>query len=430
MLSESQERMLVVVRRGAEERIREVFRKWDLESVPVGTVTEGGRLKVRFRGAKVADIPVKPISEGAPVLKRPTRPQENGAPLDLARLKDVANPLRALKGLLGSLNLCSRDWIYRQYDHMVRTNTIVRPGSDAAVIRIKGSPHALALTTDCNSRYCMLDPRAGARQAVAEAARNLACSGAVPQALTDCLNFGNPERPEVMWQFSECVDGITEACHALEIPVVSGNVSFYNETEGKGIYPTPTIGMVGIIEDARAAVQSSFQREGDLVVLLGRMGEELGGSEYLFQAHHREEGPPPALDLALEEAVQYACIEAIGEGLISSAHDCSDGGFAVALAECCIQRDAGVGAEVEIPAGARLDALLFGETQSRILLSLPQASLARIEKICEEREAPLAVLGKVGGNKMKVTVGGEVALQPAVSELRKIWRDALPEWMG
>jgi phosphoribosylformylglycinamidine synthase len=313
---------------------------------------------------------------------------------------------------------------------MVRTNTVVRPGSDAAVIRIKGSPHALAMTTDCNSRYCRLDPRAGARLAVAEAARNLACSGAVPQALTDCLNFGNPERPEVMWEFSECVDGISEACGALDIPVVSGNVSFYNETEGKGIYPTPTIGMVGIIEDARSAVQSAFQREGDLVVLLGRMGEELGASEYLAQVHHLEEGHPPALDLGLEEAVQYACIEAIGEGLVSSAHDCSDGGLAVALAECCFGRGAGTGVEVEIPAGSRMDALLFGETQSRILLSLPKVSLARLEKICEEREAPLAVLGKVGGSRLKITVGGEAALQATVSELRKPWRDALPEWMG
>ncbi|HEV8376398.1 MAG TPA: phosphoribosylformylglycinamidine synthase subunit PurL, partial [Candidatus Polarisedimenticolia bacterium] len=214
MLSESQERMLVVVRRGSEEKVRGIFRKWDLEGVPVGEVTASGRLRVRFRGQKVADIPVKPISD-PPVLKRPMeRPlwQEELGRLETSKLKDVTQPAKALKGLLGSLNLCSREWVYRQYDHMVRTNTVVRPGSDAAVIRIKGSSHALALTTDCNSRYCYLDPRAGARIAVAEAARNLACSGAVPQALTDCLNFGNPERPEVMWQFSECVDGIAEAC--------------------------------------------------------------------------------------------------------------------------------------------------------------------------------------------------------------------------
>src|SRR5437867_2015517 len=272
MLSESQERMLLVVKRGTEDRVREIFGKWDLEAVKVGEVTAAGKLQVRSQGRVVAEIPVKPLAEGAPVLKRPqARPesQHSFAGLDLSRVKDTSNPPKALKALLSSPNLCSREWVYRQYDHMVRTNTVVRPGSDAAVIRIKGSQHALALTTDCNSRYYHLDPRAGARIAVAEAARHLACSGAVAQALTDCLNFGNPERPEVMWQFSESVDGIAEACRALEIPVVSGNVSFYNETVGKGIYPTPTIGMVGIIDDVRVATHGFFQREGDLLVLLG-----------------------------------------------------------------------------------------------------------------------------------------------------------------
>ena len=431
MLSESQERMLVVVRRGSEEKVREIFRKWDLEGVAVGEVTGTGNLRVRFQGKQVADIPVKPLADQAPVLKRPMQRLGNDEALrlELASLKDVAHPLKALKGLLGSHNLCSREWIYRQYDHMVRSNTIVRPGSDAAVIRIKGSPHALALTTDCNSRYCQLDPRAGARIAVAEAARNLACSGAVPQALTDCLNFGNPERPEVMWQFSECVDGIGEACRALEIPVVSGNVSFYNETEGRGIYPTPTIGMVGIIEDARAGVHSAFRREGDLIVLLGEIGEELGASEYLAQAHRIEAGAVPRLDLAREEAVQYACIEAISEGVISSAHDCSEGGIAVALAECCFAAEASVGAEVTLSPGSRLDALLFGETQSRILLSLPKASLPRLEKICQEREVPFTVLGVVGGNRLKITVGQEASINAAVSDLRKGWTEALPTWM-
>jgi phosphoribosylformylglycinamidine synthase II len=431
MLSESQERMLVVVRRGSEEKVRAIFRKWDLEGVPVGEVTGSGHLRVRFKGERVADIPVKPISDG-PVLRRPMeRPpwQDSVGRLDLSKIKDVSQPAKVLKALLGSLNLCSREWVYRQYDHMVRTNTVIRPGSDAAVIRIKGSPHALALTTDCNSRYCYLDPRAGARIAVAEAARNLACSGAVPQALTDCLNFGNPERPEVMWQFSECVDGITEACSALEIPVVSGNVSFYNETEGKGIHPTPTIGMVGIVEDAGAAVHSFFSREGDLVVLLGEMGEELGGSEFLAQVHHLEAGAPPQLDLAREEAIQYACIEAIAEEIITSAHDCADGGIAVALAECCFHPESPLGAEVKLAAGSRMDALLFGETQSRILVSLPKAGLEKLEAICREREAPFQVLGSVGGNRLKITVGSEVAVQSTVSDLRRAWAEGLASWM-
>ncbi|PYQ13584.1 MAG: phosphoribosylformylglycinamidine synthase subunit PurL [Acidobacteria bacterium] len=432
MLSESQERMLVIVRRGSEEKVRQIFRKWDLEGVPVGEVSAGGSLRVHFRGKRVADIPVKPIADGAPLLKRPMeRPawQDEVGRLDLTGLKDVVHPPKALKGLLGSLNLCSREWIYRQYDHMVRTNTVVRPGSDAAVIRIKGSPHALALTTDCNGRYCYLDPRSGARIAVAEASRNLACSGAVAQALTDCLNFGNPERPEVMWQFSECVDGIGEACRALEIPVISGNVSFYNETEGKGIFPTPTIGMVGIIEDARLAMRSFFCKEADVVVLLGETGEELGGSEYLSQAHRLEAGPLPVLDLEREEAVQLACIEAIGEGLVSSAHDCAEGGIAVALAESCFHPEGMLGAEVTLPAGRRLDAILFGETQSRILLSLPKFNLGKLEKICQDREAPFSLLGAVGGSRLKIHVGEEAVINTALTELKRPWAEALPAWM-
>ena len=433
MLSESQERMLLVARRGTEEKVRELFRKWDLEGLPVGEVTGTGRLRVLHGGEVVADIPVKPIADGAPVLRRPMeRPawQDSAARLDLSRIKDVSNPQKALKSLLGSLNLCSKEWVYRQYDHMVRTNTVIRPGSDAAVIRIKGSHHALAMTTDCNSRYCYLDPRAGARLAVAEASRNLACSGAVPQALTDCLNFGNPERPEVMWQFSESVDGIAEACRVLEIPVVSGNVSFYNETEGKGIHPTPTIGMVGIIDDVRVATHIFFQREGDLLILLGRNGEELGGSEYLAQAHQKEAGAPPKLDLALEEGVQLACIETITEGLATSAHDCSEGGLAVALAECCFHPAGGLGAEVSLPAGDRLDALLFGETQSRILLSMPKTSLPRAEKIFAEREVPHTVLGTVGGSRLKITVAKEPVINLPVNDLLKAWSEPFPAWMA
>jgi phosphoribosylformylglycinamidine (FGAM) synthase-like enzyme len=233
----------------------------------------------------------------------------------------------------------------------------------------------------------------------------------------------------VMWQFSECVDGIAEACRALEIPVVSGNVSFYNETDGKGIHPTPTIGMVGIVEDAGAAVQSFFSREGDLVVLLGEMGEEMGGSEFLSQFHHLEAGAPPRLDLAREEAIQYACIEAIAEGVISSAHDCAEGGIAVALAECCFHPESSLGAEVKLPAGSRMDALLFGETQSRILVSLPKAGLGKLEAICREREAPFQVLGSVGGNRLKIAVGSEVAVQSTVSDLRRAWSEGLRAWM-
>ena len=432
MLSESQERMLLVVRKGTEDRVREIFVKWDLESVRVGEVTDTGTLRVRSEGRTVAEIPVKPLAERAPHLRRPqARPewQDGLAGLDLSRVKDVGQPTRALKTLLGSHNLCSREWIYRQYDHMVRTNTVIRPGSDAAVIRVKGSAQALAATTDCNPRYCYLDPRGGARIVVAEASRNLACSGAVPQALTDCLNFGNPERPEVMWQFSEAIEGIAEACRVLDIPVVSGNVSFYNETEGKSIHPTPTVGMVGILDDVRMTTGSSFLREGDLIVLLGEHGEELGASEYLSLIHGREAGPLPRLDWAREEAVQLACIEAVTEGIITSAHDCADGGLAVALAECCFNPSGLLGAEVSIPAGNRLDALLFGETQSRIILSMPKISLPQAEKIFADREVSYSIIGHVGGNRLRIRVGKDAVISSPVKDLQKVWSEALPNWM-
>ncbi|MEK7799914.1 MAG: phosphoribosylformylglycinamidine synthase subunit PurL, partial [Acidobacteriota bacterium] len=306
MLSESQERMLLVATDETEERVRDVFHKWDLDASVVGRVTGTGRVRVSFKGQTVADVPAAALVEDAPRYRRPSaRPswQDGLATLALDPIKDLSDGTKALLALSTSLNLCSREEVYTEYDHMVRSNTVVRPGSDAAVIRLMGTRYALALTVDCNARYCYLDPAEGARLAVAEAARNLACAGAVPIGTTDCLNFGNPERPEVMWQFEQSIDGIADACRALEAPIVGGNVSFYNETEGKGIHPTPTIAMVGFLVDVKGAITQWFKREGDLIFLLGGPEGSLAGSEYLALCHGIEAGRPHPVDLKREKAL-------------------------------------------------------------------------------------------------------------------------------
>ncbi|MEE8574497.1 MAG: phosphoribosylformylglycinamidine synthase subunit PurL, partial [Thermodesulfobacteriota bacterium] len=331
MLSESQERMLMVVKAGTEDKAMEIYHKWDLEATVIGRVTEGHSLVIKEGDKIVADINVPTLVDEAPAYDRPAeRPERqdelNKLDMDSINLPDDLSEV--LLTLLGSENIASRRWIYRQYDHMVRTDSVVLPGSDAAVVRIKGTKKAIALTTDCNSRYCFLDPHTGGKAAVAEAARNLTVSGARPLALTDCLNFGNPERPDVMWQFIESVKGISEACTELEIPVVSGNVSFYNETSGESIYPTPTVGMVGLIDDLSTHTTQWFKGEGDVIALIGTASAGIGGSEYLKKIHGLDKGAPPPVDLTLEKNVQKACLEAIKTGIIRSAHDTSDGGVA------------------------------------------------------------------------------------------------------
>ncbi|MEK7842353.1 MAG: AIR synthase-related protein, partial [Deltaproteobacteria bacterium] len=330
MLSESQERMLMVVKKGCEEKIKEIFHKWDLDAVVIGIVTDSGFLRITEGSDVFAALPVKPLTDDAPIYKRPVkRPkwQDDVQAIDMRSIAEPKDFNAVLLKLLSSPNIASKEWVYRQYDHMVRTDTVVLPGSDAAVIRIKGTKKALAMTVDCNSRYCYLDPFTGGAIAVAEAARNLVCSGAKPIALTDCLNFGNPERPEIMWQFEQAVLGISEACKKFGIPVIGGNVSLYNETSGNSIYPTATIGMVGLIEDISLHASQWFKSEGDVVVLLGETKEELGGSEYLKVIHKLDKGRPPHLDLDFEARVQEACLSAIQSGIIKSAHDCSEGGL-------------------------------------------------------------------------------------------------------
>ncbi|HEX8118844.1 MAG TPA: AIR synthase related protein, partial [Pyrinomonadaceae bacterium] len=340
----------------------------------------------------------------------------------------------ALGRLLASPNLASKAWVYRQYDHMVRTNTAVLPGADAAVVRIKETRRALAMSLDGNGRYCAVSPREGARLVVAESARNVVCVGARPLAITNCLNFASPERPEVMWSFSEVIDGMAEACEALSTPVVSGNVSFYNETEGRGIHPTPVIGMVGLVEDVRRVVTQGFKREGHLVALVGTTAEDLEATEYEATILGRtvEEliasgARVPSLDLERERAVQRAVLLAAEEGLLQSAHDCSDGGLAVALAECCFSSlgRGTLGATVTLDEGVSSAASLFGETPSRVLVSFEEAQRTRLERIAAQAGAPLKVIGRVGGPRLRINVGGAEQISQAVSELEALWRDSL-----
>jgi len=425
LLSESQERMLLVAKKGKEKEVRRIFEKWDLDAVVIGRVTKDPQFRARFGGVEVARIPIGGLTKEAPVYQRPAaRPphQDQLQHLDLSAIAAPADLGATLRELLGSPNIASKEWVYRQYDHYVRSNTVVAPGADAAVIRIKGTKKALALTVDGNSRYCFLDPYVGGALAVVEAARNLACVGARPLGLTDCLNFGSPENPEVMWQFAQVIRGMRDACIALKVPVVSGNVSFYNETDGVPIYPTPTVGMVGLLRKVERVVTPWFKSAGDIVVLLGRTREELGGSEYLKQIHGMVKGTPPWIDLQLEQAVQNCCLEAIDQGILRSAHDVSDGGLAVTLAECCFGGpDKPMGVRIESHEMIRGDALLFSESQSRIVVSVKENDVAELEEIAARHNAPAQVIGTTGGARFVVLP----LLQLPVDELKTIWATGL-----
>src|SRR6266851_5372850 len=335
----------------------------------------------------------------------------------------------ALLRLLSSPNLASKEWVYRQYDHMVRTNTVVLPGADAAVVRIKETRRALAIALDGNGRYCAANPRAGAKLVVAEAARNVVCVGAQPIAITNCLNFASPERPEVMWSFSEVVDGIAEACRAFNTPVVSGNVSFYNETEGRGVLPTPVIGMVGLIEDVKRVVQPGFKNAGDLIALLGTTRNDLSLSEYASVFNGKTDGPVPVLDLEVERAVQTACLRAAEAGLLRSAHDCADGGLAVALAECCfssLNRKA-IGADVDLPGDQDVATRLFSETPSRIIISFAESAQSEFEQIAAATGCPIKVIGKVDSDRLVISSDGERVVELDVAEMEAAWRSSLKE---
>lgn len=446
LLSESQERMLIVAHLGREREVVDIFRKWDLDAVVIGRVREGHNMRVLHEGEIVADIPVSALTDEAPLYQRPmakpgptSNVQRSTAEDQRAKSEDQSPKTynEVLLKLLASPNLASKQFVYRQYDHMVRTNTAVLPGADAAVVRIKETRRALAMTLDGNGRYCAANPREGAKLIVAEAARNVVCVGARPLAVTNCLNFASPERPEVMWSFSEVIDGMAEACRAFNTPVVSGNVSFYNETEGRGIMPTPVIGMIGLVEDVRRAVQPGFKQAGDVIALLGNTADDLSLSEYAATIEGAsteqmiESGSVPKLDLELELAVQRVCLEAAEAGLLASAHDCSDGGLAVALAECCfssLNRPA-VGAEVVIAktSAASLPGktMLFSESPSRIIVSFPETALAQMQQLAERANCPLTTIGNVSGETLRIQYGDDEAVSLTVSELEKVWRGSL-----
>jgi phosphoribosylformylglycinamidine synthase subunit PurL len=429
LLSESQERMLLVAEKGRESEIFAVFEKWDLNAAVVGRVTDDGRMRVRWHGQLVVDIPVDPIAANAPVYERPTaRPADfaERQKLDLAELPPESDPSGALLALLASPNLCSRAWVYRQYDQMVGSSTVIRPGGDAALVRIPETERGLALKTDCNPRYCAADPYLGAQHAVAEAARNVAVTGARPLAVTNCLNFGSPERPECMWEFAEATRGMGDACRAFGIPITGGNVSFYNETAGEGaIPPTPTIGMVGLLEDVSRAVPSAFRRVGDDVLLLGVTRAELGASEYLAVRHGLERGAPPALDLDAERRLHDFLVEAAERGLLASAHDCAEGGAAVALAECAIR--SGVGLDCVLPAvGPRPEVTLFAESAGRVVLSCAPSDREALLALARSHGVPALRIGRTGGARIGIGPGVDVSL----AEAHDLWARTLPEALG
>ncbi len=413
MLSESQERMLLVAKSGKEGQVLAICKKWGIDAAVVGKVTSDGFVRIKEHGTVVAEIPAKALADEAPKYDRPVKPPEYQDMLQnftFDNVPDVKDPGNVLLQLLESPTIASKSWVYRQYDHMVGINTIVRPGSDAAVVRLKGTNKALAMTTDGNSRYCLLNPYMGGTLAVAEAARNLVCSGAQPIGLTDCLNFGNPERPDIMWQFVLAVEGIADMCRELNVPVVSGNVSLYNETNGLSIYPTPILGMVGLIEPVDQVTTQWFKNSGDRIILLGETREDLGGTEYLKVVHYREQGSPPMLNLEAEKVLQDCLLNMIQNGWIQSAHDCSDGGLAVALAECCFSPSIGerdlVGANVQLDEDKlRTDALLFGETPSRVVISASPKDTPNVLSFSKECGLLAADIGQVGGEKLSIRVG-------------------------
>ncbi|HSP20549.1 MAG TPA: phosphoribosylformylglycinamidine synthase subunit PurL [Myxococcaceae bacterium] len=431
MLSESQERMLIVAKRGREDEVLDIFKKWDLDAAVIGHVTEDGRVRILENGQEVANLPVTPLTDGAPVYDRPTaRPAGQDAlqQFDPLSVPPGGNHGETLLALLARPTIASKEWIIRQYDHTVRLGAVVRPGpSDAAVVRVERTNKGLAMAVDCNSRFVFLDPFEGARLAVAECARNVSCVGGEPLGLTDCLNFGNPERPEIMWQFAEATRGISAACRELGVPVVSGNVSLYNETEGKGILPTPTVAIVGLLPDVSATCAGVFRRAGDRVAVLGETRGQLGGSEWLLMTAGKIAGRPPNLDVEREKALQAVVRGLVRGRKVVSAHDTSEGGLAVALAECCMaDAERPLGAELSIPVGSVAPhAYLFGEDASRVIISYAPEFEAEVAAVCQRAGVPFASIGSVGGDRLVLSG----LLDVPVARLSDAWRSGVPALM-
>ncbi|MEI6519890.1 MAG: phosphoribosylformylglycinamidine synthase subunit PurL [bacterium] len=431
MMSESQERMLVCVKKGREQEVIDIFEKWNLSAAIVGEVIEEEVLRVRFNGEIVGEVPAQSLAAG-PIYYLPSEEPAWLAELhkfDINSLSDTKTPAEDLLMLLSSPNIASKRWAFEQYDHMVQTNTVIAPGqADAAVIRIKGLEKGIAATSDCNSRYCYLDPYVGAQIAVAEAARNLVCTGADPAAVTDCLNFGKPEKADRFWQLKRGVEGIADACKLFNVPVVSGNVSLYNEGPEAAVFPTPTIGMVGVLDNVDKNATMSFKNDGDMIILLGSTRDELGGSEYLAVKHGKEEGFPPMLNFRVELGVQNTTLAAIRADLANSAHDCSEGGIAVAIAESVIT--GGKGATIELESIDRMDTTLFAESQSRIILTANPAKVDAIKMMAEDQDIPFTVIGTVGGTSLKITVDGEETINLPVEKITTAFYSPIYNAMG
>ena len=439
LLSESQERMIIVAHKGREKQIVEIFNKWELDAVVVGKVVEGNRLKIFHNGVMVADLPVDKLTDEAPRYSRPMREVDSGEWRVKSKKTQTFNSQlstlnynNALRQLLASPNICSKRWVYSQYDTMVRTNTAVLPGADAAVVRIKETRRAIAMCLDGNARFVAVNPKEGAKLAVAEGARNVVCVGAKPIAITNCLNFASPERPEVMQSFSDVIDGIKEACEMFETPVVSGNVSFYNETEGRGILPTPVIGMVGLLEDVRKIITQGFKNENDIIALLGETNDDLSVSEFAQTIlgyttdELIESGEVPRIDLDLEKRVQEICLKLADEMLLKSAHDCSDGGLAVAIAESCFSslNRKSIGAHIELKdENLSTEVQLFSESPSRIVISFAAENLEKVQEIAGN--CPFEVIGKVTGADLKVKFNGEEVISASIAELENAWKTSL-----
>ncbi len=456
MLSESQERMLIIVHKGKERVVCDIFEKWDLPYAEVGTVRDDGMMRVMNGGVVVAEIPARQLADEAPLYDREAKPRAIPAELDLGSLgEDTPERARAaLLQLLAHPSIASKNWVFRQYDHMVRAGTMVLPGSDAAVFLIREANKIVAATSDCNALFCSLEPREGARSAIAEAARNLTCAGAVPLAVTDNLNFGNPHNPENFWQIRECVEGLAEGCREFGTPVTGGNVSLYNQSPAGSIDPTPTVGMVGLIADEKHVTTQFFKQAGDVIILVGGdaaavaavtdrahnmapsrdvLGHELGASHFLKVVHGRKEGRVPRLDFAHEKAVQEAVRALIRTRLVKSAHDCSEGGLAVALAECCMSNpDAQLGASIDLgdlaTRGLRLDQALFNETQSRIVLSVAATNATAVLAMLEWRGIPALRLGTVGGADLQIRTSAATLSWP-VKDLHRTWYSSIADVM-
>lgn len=435
MLSESQERMLIVTTEDKKDRLLKVFEKWDLDGVIIGRVTDDGFLRIKWHGEVFAEIPAASISEHAPAYDRPAKKPKKHDSLtifDIGTIKTPEDYTEVLFTLLSSPSIASKRLVYEEYDTMVQTNTVVLPGSDCAVIRIKGTDKALAMSVDCNSRLCYLNPYEGGKLAVCEGARNVACSGARPLAITDCLNFGSPEKPEVMWQFQEAVRGISEACKTLNTPVVSGNVSFYNETKGAAIYPTPTVAVVGVLEDVNMVVTHSFKEPGNTIILIGDTFNELGGSEYLALWHGIEKGAVPGVIVSKELALINLLVELNNDGTLMSAHDCSEGGLLCALVESAIDDSMGVNCELSTAFydGLRVDSLLFAETPTRAIVSTQSSMAAFVVDKAKNKGLNCHIIGKTTEEEFSIRLNGKLLIQQPIDKIKSIYDEALGRALG